>query len=292
MPLTLLTEAVVNGVLLGLVYALISVGLSLTLGVLGVVNMAHSAFVMLGSFFALELLLRLGAPPMLSVLAAAPLFFGVGMAVDRLLLRRTASTSEAMGLLVLFGLMLVLENGAILVWTTDTRVLPWQMGQMVLAMGGLRVSFGRLLAAGLALTMILVLDFLLRRTLLGKVVRAVGQNPDAAAVLGVDVTRISMVVVGAGVATAAMGGVAVAMMFPFAPQEHLRWLAWAFLLVIVGGLGRVRNTLVAGLLVGQLEALSGILLPFQYVYAVVYAFLAITLILRGRGLQAAQERTL
>ncbi|MDR7566897.1 MAG: branched-chain amino acid ABC transporter permease, partial [Armatimonadota bacterium] len=226
------------------------------------------------------------------VLAAAPLFFGVGMAVDRLLLRRTASTSEAMGLLVLFGLMLVLENGAILVWTTDTRVLPWQMGQMVLAMGGLRVSFGRLLAAGLALTMILVLDFLLRRTLLGKVVRAVGQNPDAAAVLGVDVTRISMVVVGAGVATAAMGGVAVAMMFPFAPQEHLRWLAWAFLLVIVGGLGRVRNTLVAGLLVGQLEALSGILLPFQYVYAVVYAFLAITLILRGRGLQAAQERTL
>ncbi|MDR7438734.1 MAG: branched-chain amino acid ABC transporter permease [Armatimonadota bacterium] len=292
MPFTLLTEAVVNGVLLGLVYALISVGLSLTLGVLGIVNMAHSAFVMLGSFFALELLLRLGAPPMLSVLAAAPLFFGVGMAVDRLLLRRTASTSEAMGLLVLFGLMLVLENGAILVWTTDTRVLPWQMGQMVLAMGGLRVSFGRLLAAGLALTMILVLDFLLRRTLLGKVVRAVGQNPDAAAVLGVDVTRISMVVVGAGVATAAMGGVAVAMMFPFAPQEHLRWLAWAFLLVIVGGLGRVRNTLVAGLLVGQLEALSGILLPFQYVYAVVYAFLAITLILRGRGLQAAQERTL
>ncbi|MDR7568050.1 MAG: branched-chain amino acid ABC transporter permease, partial [Armatimonadota bacterium] len=108
MPFTLLTEAVVNGVLLGLVYALISVGLSLTLGVLGVVNMAHSAFVMLGSFFALELLLRLGAPPMLSVLAAAPLFFGVGMAVDRLLLRRTASTSEAMGLLVLFGLMLVL----------------------------------------------------------------------------------------------------------------------------------------------------------------------------------------
>ena len=292
MPLALLTEAVVNGVLLGLGYALISVGLSLTLGVLGVVNMAHSAFVMLGSFFALELLRHLGAPPVLAVLAAAPVFFGVGMAVDRLLLRRAAPTSEAMGLLVLFGLMLVLENGAILVWTTDTRVLPWQTGQMVLAMGGMRVSLGRLLAAGLALTMILVLDVLLRRTLLGKVVRAVGQNPDAAAVLGVDVTRISMVVVGTGVATAAMGGVAVAMMFPFAPQEHLRWLAWAFLLVIVGGLGGVRNTLVAGLLVGQLEALSGILLPFQYVYAVVYAFLAITLILRGRGLQAAQERIL
>ncbi|MCS7171840.1 MAG: branched-chain amino acid ABC transporter permease [Armatimonadetes bacterium] len=288
----LLVEAMINGVLLGLVYALVSVGLSLTLGVLGIVNVAHSAFVMLGSFFALEMLWRLGAPPLLSVLAVAPVFFGVGMAIDRLLLRRTASALEAMGLLVLFGLMLVLENGAILVWTTDTRVLPWQTGQVVLTVGGIRVSLGRLLAAGLALAMILVLDAVLRRTLLGKVVRAVGQNPDAAAVLGVDVARISMLVVGAGVATAAMGGVAVAMMFPFAPQEHLRWLAWAFLVVVVGGLGGIRSALLAGLLVGELEALSGILLPFQYVYAVVYAFLAITLILRGRGLQTVQERVL
>ncbi len=292
MSSALLVEAVFNGVLLGLVYALASVGLSLTLGVLGIVNVAHSAFIMLGSFFALELLRRLGAPPVLAVLAAAPVFFGVGMATDRLLLRRTAPTSEAMGLLVLFGLMLVLENGSILVWTTDTRVLPWQAGQTVLSLGGVRVSVGRLLAAGIALGMVFMLDVVLRRTLLGKVVRAVGQNPDAATVLGVDAARISMVVVGVGTATAAMGGVALAMMFPFAPQEHLRWLAWAFLVVVVGGLGDVRSTLWAGLLVGQLEALSGILLPFQYVYAVVYAFLAVTLILRGRGLQTAKERLL
>jgi len=288
----LLMEAMVNGVFLGLVYALVSVGLSLTLGVLGIVNMAHSAFVMLGSFFALELLRGWGIPPVLAALVAAPVFFGAGAAVHRLLLRRTASTSEAMGLLVLFGLLLVLENGSILMWTTDTRVLPWQPAQAVLSVGGFRVALGRLVAAGLALGMIWSLDLLLRRTLLGKVVRAVGQNPDAATVLGVDVARISMVVVGAGTATAAMGGVALALMFPFAPQEHLRWLAWAFLVVVVGGLGDVRSTLLAGLLVGQLEALTGVLLPFQYVYAVLYAFLALTLIFRGRGLQSAQERVL
>lgn len=281
-----------NGVLLGLVYALVAVGLSLTLGVLGIVNMAHSAFVMLGSFFAWELLVRWGAPPPVAVLAAAPVFLALGMVVDRVLLRRTPPGGGNVGLLVLFGLMLVLENGAILVWTTDTRVLPWHAGQTVLTIAGARVSLGRLLAAGLALAVVLTLDWLLRRTLLGKVVRAVGQNPDAALILGVDVGRISMVVVGVGTATAAMGGAALTMVFPFAPQEHLRWLAWAFLVVVVGGLGGVRSALFAGLLAGELEALSGLLLPFQYVYAVVYLFLALTLVLRGRGLQAVEERAI
>ncbi len=290
MMATLVMEAVVNGALLGLVYTLVSVGLSLTLGVLGIVNMAHSAFVMLGSFFALELLRRWGVPPWLTIVAGFPVFLASGMAVDRWLVRRAVGAREAMGLLVLFGLMLVLENGAILLWTTDTRVLPWPAGQMVVSLGNVRISLGRLLAAGVALAMVGGLDVLLRGTLFGKVVRAVGQNPDAAVVLGVDVAWISMLVVGLGTATAAAGGVALAMMFPFAPQEHLRWLAWAFLVVVMGGLGGVRSTLVAGVLVGELEALSGVLLPFQYVYAVVYALLAMTLVLRGRGLQAAEER--
>ncbi len=289
--LALLGQAAVNGLLLGLVYTLIGVGLSLTLGVLGIVNVAHSTLVILGAFFAWELLHRAALSPLAAMVLAVPLFFLVGAAVERTLVRRVAAAPQAVGLLVLFGLMIVLESTAILLWTTDTRVLPWRAGQATLALGGLTLPLSRLVAAVLALGMVLLLDALLRRTLLGKAIRAVGQNPDAALVLGVDPRRIGLVVMGLGAASAAVGGVALAMIFPFAPQDHVRWLAWAFLVVVVGGLGGVRSSLAAGLLMGEVETLSGVLLPFQYVYLVVYGLLAAALLLRGQGLAAVRERT-
>ncbi|MCL6551804.1 MAG: branched-chain amino acid ABC transporter permease [Firmicutes bacterium] len=290
--LGLLGHAAVNGLLLGLVYTLIGVGLSLTLGVLGIVNVAHSTMVILGAFFAWELLHRAALSPLVAMALAVPLFFLFGAAVDRTLVRRVAAAPQAVGLLVLFGLMIVLESTAILLWTTDTRVLPWRAGQATFALGGLTLPLSRLVAAALALCMVLLLDALLRRTLLGKAIRAVGQNPDAALVLGVDPRRIGLVVMGLGAASAAVGGVALAMIFPFAPQDHVRWLAWAFLVVVVGGLGGVRSSLAAGLLVGEVETLSGVLLPFQYVYLVVYGLLAAALLLRGQGLATVRERTL
>jgi branched-chain amino acid transport system permease protein len=288
----LLGHAAVNGLLLGLIYTLIGVGLSLTLGVLGIVNVAHSTLVILGAFFAWELLHRVALSPLLAMMLAAPVFFLFGAVVDRTLVRRVAAAPQAVGLLVLFGLMIVLESTAILIWTTDTRVLPWRPGQTALALGGLTLPLSRLVAAALALGMVLLLDALLRRTLLGKAIRAVGQNPDAALVLGVDPRRIGLVVMGLGAASAAVGGVALAMIFPFAPQDHVRWLAWAFLVVVVGGLGGVRSSLAAGLLVGEVETLSGVLLPFQYVYLVVYGLLAAALLLRGQGLATVRERTI
>lgn len=288
----LLLQAAVNGLFLGLVYTLVAVGLSLVLGVLGVVNVAHSTLVTLGSFFALELLTRGGVDPLLALPAALPLFFLLGALLDRLLVRRVAAAPEAVGLLVLFGVMIVLESASILLWTTDTRVLPWPLGRTILALGPVTVPLARLVPAALALVLVLALDLLLRRTLLGKAIRAVGQHPDAAVVLGIDPRRISALVVGLGTAAAAAGGIALAMAFPFAPQDHVRWLAWAFLVVVVGGLGGVRSSLAAGLVVGQVEALSGVLLPFQYVYVVVYGLLAVTLMVRGRGLASARERTL
>ena len=289
---TLLVQAVINGVLLGLVYTLVAVGLSVTLGLLGIVNLAHSTFIMLGTFFALELLQRAGLDPIVSMVLAVPVFFGVGWLLHRGLLRRVMGAPESVTLLVLFGLMIVLESGSILAWTTDTRVLPWPLAQVMVEAGGIVLPVARVLPALLALAMVVGLDLLLRRTLVGKAMRAVGQQPDAAAIIGIDVRAISAIVVGLATASAAVGGIALSMMFPFAPQEHIRWLAWSFLVAVFGGLGGVRGSLLGGLFVGQVEALTGVLLPFQYVYPILYGLLALTLMVRSHGLAGVRVRTI
>ncbi len=289
---TLMAQTLLNGALLGLIYTLMSVGLSLTMGVLGLVNVAHSTFVMLGSFLAWELLQRFGLDPLLAVVVALVAFFLGGVLVDRVVVRRLADPADAVAVLALFGLLVLIESAATLVWTTDTRVLRVAYGGAPLAAGPFALSPPRLVAAALALVLVAALDLLLGRTLLGKAMRAVGQNRDAAVIMGIDVQWVSTIVVALGTAMAAVSGIALAMVFPFAPPDHMRWLAWAFLVVVVGGLGSVRRTVLAGLVVGVLEALSGVLLPFQYVYLVVYGVLALALMVRSQGLAGARARTI
>ncbi|HET8587260.1 MAG TPA: branched-chain amino acid ABC transporter permease, partial [Candidatus Limnocylindria bacterium] len=126
--------------------------------------------------------------------------------------------------------------------------------------------------------------------MLGRATRAMADNRDAAEVMGINTARLSTFVFGLGVALAGVAGVALAIAFTFAPQEHVRWLGWAFLIVIVGGLGSVPATVAAGLAVGITESLLGLFLPFQIVYLVIYVLLAAALLLRGEGLAGARER--
>lgn len=289
---TLLLQTLVSGLLLGLVYATMAMGLSLTMGILGVVNVAHSTFIMLGSYFAFSMLHQFGLDPLISIVLTIPVFFVIGALLDKTLIRRVSRATETAGLLILFGVMVIIENSAILVWTTDTQAINVSYTSSPLFLGDLTISRSRLIAGVLALLVVGLTHLFLQRTIIGKGIRAMAQNRDAAQVMGVNVDRLSMIVFGIGTATAAVGGIALAMIFPFTPQDHIRWLAWAFLIVIVGGLGSVRNILVSGVSIGLVEALSGVLFPFQYVYLVVYSLLALALIVRGQGLATTQQRTI
>jgi branched-chain amino acid transport system permease protein len=292
LSLTLLLQAAMNGLLLGLIYSLISVGLSLTLGVMGIINVAHSTFIMLGSFMALELFRRFNLDPIVSVFIAAPLFFLVGAVVQRSLVQRINQSTPLSGLLILFGLLVVIESSSILVWTTDSRLITTSYSNINFNFGDFTLSAARLVAGGLALLLVGLMHFFLQNTMPGKAVRAMAQSRDAARVLGINTERMAMLVFGLGTASAAVGGVVLTLIFPFAPQDHTRWLSWAFLVVIVGGLGSVKNTLIAGLTIGMVETISGVLLPFQYVYLVVYSLLVLALLLRGQGLAGNQSRTI
>jgi branched-chain amino acid transport system permease protein len=283
---------VIDGTLLGLIYAVAGLGLSLALGIMGIVNVAHSAFIMLGSFFAFELFRRLGIDPIVSFFLAMPVFFVFGALVYRALFTRVARVSQSQGLVAMFGLMVLIENLSTITWTTDTRVITASYTNTSLVLGPLYIAQAKLIAGALALVLTLVVWAFLRFTLIGRAIRAMGQNRDAALSIGIDVRRLSAVVFGLGIACAGAAGVALAMIFPFSPNTQVQWLAWAFLVVILGGLGGVLNTLIAGLVIGLLQTLSTAFLPFDYVYLALYVLLAAILVLRREGLTLAVKRAI
>jgi branched-chain amino acid transport system permease protein len=283
---------VADGILLGLIYAITGLGLSLVLGIMGIVNVAHSAFIMLGSFFAFELFERLGVDPIISFFLVLPAFFLLGTAVYRVLLTRVERVPQAQGLVAMFGLMVLIENLGTIAWTTDTRVITASYTNSSLVIDGLFIAKVKLIAAVLALTLTALFWSFFRFTLVGRAIRAMGQNRDAAMSAGIDVRRLSTIMFGLGIACAGAAGVALAMIFPFSPNTQVQWLAWAFLVVILGGLGNVANTLVAGLTVGLLQTLCSAFLPFDYVYLVLYVLLAVILVLRREGLTLPVRRAI
>ncbi len=282
---------VADGVLLGLLFATAALGLSLIMGIMGVVNVSHSAFIMLGSFFAFELVRRFGVDPVLSFFIALPVFFLIGAALYWLLITRVQRSQPTQGLIVMFGLMVLIENLGIIAWTTDTRVMTVSYTNASVAIGPIVLAQVKLIAATLALVIITAVWGFLKFSLVGRAIRAVGQNREAAISLGMNVNRLSMIIFGLGIGCAGAAGVALAMVFPFSPNTQVQWLTWAFLVVVMGGLGNVGATVGAGIVVGLIQSLCAAFLPFDYVYLLLYVSLAVILIARREGLSGAVRRT-
>lgn len=285
-------QAVVTGLSLGLLYAAVAVGLSLVLGILGVINIAHSALLMLAALSAWEFIGAWHLDPFVTLVMVVILFGFLGWLIERTLMRRLDRESDLTVLLVLFGLMMVVETVSILLFSTDTYSVPLGYLSGTLAVGAIRIPVARLVGGALTLVILLGVDLFLSRTLIGTAIRALPQNPDVARSVGIPIRRLMTWVFAGGVALAAFGGVVLAFSVPISPQTHIRWLAWAFLVVILGGLGSVRNTLVAGLALGLVEAIAGLLLPFSYVYLVVYGLLVLALLFRQEGLGGKATRAL
>lgn len=287
-----LVQAMVTGLLLGMVYSAVAVGLSLVLGILGVVNIAHSALLVLGSLLAWQFVSGWNVDPLLTLVLVVVLFVALGAGIERTVVRRVTREADLTVLLVFFGLMVIVESVAILRFSTDTYTVPLGYLGDVIHLGPVNVPVARLVGAVLTLVLMIGLHLFLTRTLTGTAMRGLAQNRDVASMLGIRVRRLSAWVFVGGVALAGFGGVVLAYSVPFSPQGHVRWLAWAFLVVIIGGLGSVWNTLLAGLVLGVAEALMGVLLPFRYVYLAVYALLAIALIVRHQGLRGRAARAM
>jgi branched-chain amino acid transport system permease protein len=283
MEITIL-QLIINGVLLGGIYALISIGLTLIFGVLEIVNFAHGEFLMLAMYASYFLFQFYGIDPYLSVLIILPLFFLIGVAVQRATIQPILNAPPLNQIFMTVGLSMVLQNMALFFWTADYRVVKTSYSALTLKAEGLMISFPRLVAFLLAMGLIAALLVFLQKTYTGKAIRALAQERKAAMLMGINVYRTYQIAFGIGTAcVGAAGAMLIPVYFVF-PSVGALFVLIAFVVVILGGYNSLTGSLVGGLIIGVVEAFSGFFISPHLKEAIYFVIFILILLFRPTGL--------
>jgi branched-chain amino acid transport system permease protein len=277
-------DTIVQGILLGGLYALFAAGLSLTFGIMRLVNLAHGDLIVMGAYLILLFVTVLGIDPFLAVLIAAPLMFGLGFALQHFVLNRTLGKDILPPLLVTFGLSVALQNLLLQGFTADSRKIPGgALETASVNLGGVTVGILPLLTFASAILVIVALNQVFYRTSLGRAFRATSDDPVTARLMGIrpqtifsQATAISMLVV-------TLAALYLGMRANFDPSIGPARLIYAFEAVIIGGLGSLWGTLAGGIIIGVAQTLGASINPEWQILSGHIAFL-IVLIVRPRGL--------
>ncbi|MDD3828936.1 MAG: branched-chain amino acid ABC transporter permease [Anaerolineae bacterium] len=282
-------QAIVSGILLGGVYAVLGVGFGLAWGVMDVINLSHAAFALLATYIAYWANNALHLDPLLSLLISVPLFFLVGIVLYRVIIKVMAKKAQdlvAASLVLTFGLAIILENSMQYIWKPDPRTITLGYTGKSFFIANVSIPYTSLIGFILALVTAACIYLFLHRTFLGKAVRAVWQDKEGAALCGINLDRVSAVTFGMSLAAAAAGGVCMSIIYSFNPSTHFIWLIYIFIVVIVGGVGSVAGTVVAGILIGLIANLSAVFIPYAWVNMVLFGILVAILLARPKGLFA------
>lgn len=283
----LFVQATINGLILGAVYALVALGLSLIWGVMDVINFAHAEYMMWAMYMAYGLWL-LGIDPLVSLLPVAVFFFGVGWVTYKLLVQRIIHAPMVSQIFSTFGLLLFLRFLAFNRFGPEVRRVTDSLVEGSLQGAGLYVSQPRLVAAGAALVTFAALHLFLTRTKTGKALQAVAQNRNAALSLGIDTQQMFALSWGIGIASVAIAGVFLTTFFPIDANVGNAFLLLAFASVVLGGFGTVMGALTGGVAIGLLENWFGTLVSPSFKLLFVFSIFVLTLLLRPQGLLGDQ----
>ena len=290
MTVGLLLQAAVSGILLGGVYGLVASGLTLIFGVLRIVNFAHGAVMMLAMYASFWLFALAGIDPYLSIVITAPLFFVIGIIIERVIIEPNRLAAEHNQLLLTLGLALFLENLALVLWQGDFRTVKSALSGASFVLGDALVEVPRLIACGGAILVALGLFAFLRATDVGKAIRALAEEPEGAVLMGINVARIRAVAFGIGTGCVAIAGSLVTPFFYVAPDVGESFNIMAFVVVVLGGMGNFVGALLGGFIVGLAESLGATLLPGSLKQLVVFGLFAAVLLLRPQGLFGGGRR--
>ena len=279
-----LVQSLVSGVLTGSLYAMIGVGLTVVFGVMRIINLAHGEMVMLGMYGAFWGHVLWKLDPFVSIALWVPLAFLGGLLVYRFLLRRIIPGGELNTLLYTAGLSLLIANLALFAWTGDYRTIKLTYAVLPLRPFGIAVPVPLAIAFGLAILITLALWLFLGRTDAGRAIRATSQNAEAAALMGVDVARISMVTFGLGTALAAAAGVLLAPSLYLYPTVGEILISKCFVIVVLGGLGSVPGAIAGGVLLGLVESLGAVYVSVAYKDTIGFVIFLLVLLFRPSGL--------
>ncbi|HXH83983.1 MAG TPA: branched-chain amino acid ABC transporter permease [Candidatus Tectomicrobia bacterium] len=291
-----LLQYVVTGLLVGGVYAVMSIGLALIFGVMRVVNFAQGDFMMLGMYVAYYLAVAHGVDALLGALVAIPPFFLLGVLVHRTLLVRVTGGGDPQRqmdaqLILTLGLSLIITNATTMILSPMPRQLRTAYATDAFVVGPLLVNQARAYAFAMAVLLGLAVFVFLTRTDLGKALRAAADEPEAAAYQGIEVRTMHAIAFGIGVALVAAAGGLLATYHPIEPTVGVNFIVLMFVAVVLGGLGSIPGAFAGGLVIGLVQSVTLLVLPLQLQNAGVFvAFLAV-LYLRPEGLFGRRLRT-
>jgi len=282
--MSIILNVFVEGLLTGLIYGLMALGLSVIFGVVRVVNFAHGELVVLAMYAAFLLSSRLGLDPLIAVLPIAAAFFGGGYLLQSALINPFVGRAEHEQFILLVGLGMVVINGLLMIFGPDARPIDLSYALDSYEVGPLLVDKARLLAAGAAILVAAVLLAFFRLTATGTAIRACADNLTGAAVVGLDVKRLYALTFGIGLACVGAAGALMVTIADVRPALASSFTLLAFIIVIVGGLGSMSGALLGGVLIGVSEALAGFFFEPSMKSMFSFALLILVLVLRPQGL--------
>ncbi len=278
---TLLAQSILSGVFVGALYGLMGLGLSLSWGLLRLINLAHFAFAFLAAYLCYQMA-TMGMDPLLTLVVIVPAFFAIGVALHWVMARFAVTPFNS--LLLTFGLTGIVEAIIQTIWTADFRKLESSYANEKFKVGALFVPVPELITLLLAIGLSLAVWAVLRYTDVGKALRAAAEDPAIACAFGVNQQRNALLLAGTCAALASVAGVCLSLSFTLAPSQIYAWIGVVFAAVMLGGLGRALGPLVAGTVIGVSEAITMAVTAPSWAPIVSFTLLIAILVLRpGRA---------
>ncbi len=275
---------VIMGILLGGLYALIALGLSLVFGVMRLINLAHGDLVILGSYGAYALMTFLGIDPIVGLIISVPVMFAIGFGIQRYLMDRAFKISAEAPLIIAFGISLVIQNANQIIWSPLSRGITTTYSLKSFNIGNLQFPLSYLLDFIAGILVMVALREFLSRTYIGRAITAASQDRRAAQLMGINTKMIYGYAFAIAMISAAIAGVFLGMTFPFTPTSGISFLTIAFGTVIIGGLGSMLGTFLGGMILGVVQTLGGYFFGPATQMLILYLIVLFILAIRPQGI--------
>ncbi|HUJ19596.1 MAG TPA: branched-chain amino acid ABC transporter permease [Nitrospirota bacterium] len=277
-------QSLISGILIGGVYALIGIGLTIIFGVMRVINFAHGDLLMLGMYVTYFLFTLFHIDPFVSIVITAPLMFLYGALLQKVFINRALNALPQNQILLTIGMGLVMSNSVMLAFTSDYKILSTSYSSGSVTIAGISLSEPLMVSFGITVAITAALYWFLYRTDSGQAIRATAQDREAAQLMGINVKRMSIIAFGIGTALAATAGALISPTYYIFPQVGSVFTLKAFVITVLGGMGSIVGATLGGVLIGVAESVGGVYLGSGWKDVIVFILFLLVLLFKPSGL--------
>jgi branched-chain amino acid transport system permease protein len=285
----ILMQVIINGLLIGGIYALVSVGLTLLFGVVDIVNFAHGEFMMLGMYITYVTWLSAGVDPLVTLLVSMPVMFVIGAAIQKYLFKFIMNAKPLTQIFLTVGLQLVLQNAILMIFGANVLKIDTAYSSQSFDVLGISISMPKLIALSIAIVLSTALFIFLNKTDIGKAMKSAQQDRQTAMLMGVNTNHIFLIAAGISAAITAAAGTAISTYQPLSPTAGVTFGIMAYMTVVLGSLGNIKGAIIGGLMLGLAESIGIQFISADSGKLLAFAIFILVLLIRPQGLLARRE---